>query len=302
MQACGRPSLSLNRWLVSPVPIWQDDSRAMKDFQTDELGIIAGRGVYPRILAASAKQQGVRRVFAAAFRGETDRRICQVADEVSWVHLGSLGALLDAFKASGVRKAVMAGQIKPTHLFQLRMDCRMIDLLKRLRERNADTIFGALADEMASIGVELLPAYLFMESCMPAPGRLTRKAATQREQQDIELGLKVAKATSCLEIGHTVVVKEGTVLAVEAFEGTDKAILRAGRLGGRGAVVVKVAKKGHDMRFDIPVIGLRTLKTLRKAKISCVALEAGRTILLEREKVIAEADRMGLSMTAVAMD
>lgn len=274
----------------------------MAEVQTDELGIIAGKGVYPRILAESAKKQGVKRVFAVAFRGETDRRINQVADEVAWIRLGLLGAMLDAFRKSGVKKAVMAGQITPTHLFNLRMDRAMLDLLGRLQQRNADTIFGALADEMAKIGIELMPAYLFMESSMPAPGLLTKKAPTDRERQDIELGLKVAKTTSGLEVGQTVVVKEGTILAVEAFEGTDKAIRRAGKLGGKGAVVVKVAKKGHDMRFDIPVVGMRTLKSLRKAKISAIALEAGRTILLERERVIAEADRLGISMIAVAVD
>ncbi len=274
----------------------------MTGIQTEQLGIIAGKGVYPRILAASAKQQGVKRVFAVAFKGETDRRIGQAADEVQWIHIGLLGAMLEAFRKSGVKKAVMAGQITPTHLFNLRMDRAMLDLLGRLKERNADTIFGALAEELAKIGIELMPAYLFMESSMPSPGLLTKKAPDDRERKDIELGLKVAKTTSGLEIGQTVVVKEGTILAVEAFEGTDKAIRRAGRLGGKGSVVVKVAKKGHDMRFDIPVIGMRTLKSLKKAGVSAMALEAGRTILLERERVIAGADRLGISMIAVAVD
>ncbi|MGD9873110.1 MAG: LpxI family protein [Kiritimatiellia bacterium] len=274
----------------------------MTGIQTEQLGIIAGKGVYPRILAASAKQQGVKRVFAVAFKGETDRRIGQEADEVQWIHIGLLGAMLEAFRKSGVKKAVMAGQITPTHLFNLRMDRAMLDLLGRLKERNADTIFGALAEELAKIGIELMPAYLFMESSMPSPGLLTKKAPADRERKDIELGLKVAKTTSGLEIGQTVVVKEGTILAVEAFEGTDKAIRRAGRLGGKGSVVVKVAKKGHDMRFDIPVIGMRTLKSLKKAGVSAMALEAGRTILLERERVIAGADRLGISMIAVAVD
>ena len=133
---------------------------------------------------------------------------------------------------------------------------------------------------------------------MPAPGTLGRRAPDEREQADIRLGAKVAKITSGLEIGQTVVVKEGTVLAVEGFEGTDETILRAGRLGGPGAVVVKVAKLGHDMRFDIPIVGMRTFKMLKKAKISCLAVEAKRTILLEREKLAAEADRLGIAFAA----
>ena len=150
--------------------------------------------------------------------------------------------------------------------------------------------------------ITLLPAYRFMETEMPAVGLLSQRAPDEREQADIVLGARVAKTTSGLEIGQTVVVKEGTVLAVEGFEGTDETILRAGRLGGAGGVVVKVAKLGHDMRFDIPIIGTRTFKNLRKARISCLAVEAGRTILLEREKLVAEANRLGLAFTAFALD
>jgi DUF1009 family protein len=138
-----------------------------------------------------------------------------------------------------------------------------------------------------------------MESAMPPPGPIAGRSPTTSEQADIELGLRVAKITSGIEIGQTVVLKEGTILAVEAFEGTDAAIRRAGRLGGRGTVVVKVAKQGHDMRFDIPVIGLRTLKALRKAGVAVLAVEARRTILLERDRLVAEANRIGLSFLAV---
>ena len=137
---------------------------------------------------------------------------------------------------------------------------------------------------------------------MPEPGLLTKRAATEREEEDIQLGLTVAKTTSGIDIGQTVVIKEGTILAVEAFEGTDKAIRRAGKLGGAGVVVVKVAKQGHDMRFDIPVVGLHTMKTLRKVKGAVLAVEARRTILLEKSKVIEQADRQGLAIVAVEFD
>ena len=264
----------------------------------ETLGVIAGLGSYPWQLARSAHAQGVKRVVAFAFKGETERVIAKHADEVVWMHLGSLQALLDAVRAKGVTKIVMAGQIKPTRLFSLRLDAKALAVLRTLKVRNAHTIFGAIGDELRAIGAELLPAYCFMETEMPAAGTLGRRAPDERELADIRLGAKVAKITSGLEIGQTVVVKEGTVLAVEGFEGTDETILRAGRLGGPGAVVVKVAKLGHDMRFDIPIIGLRTFKMLKKAKISCLAVEAKRTILLERDKLAAEADRLGIAFAA----
>lgn len=264
------------------------------------LGVIAGLGSYPWQLARSAHAQGVKRVVAFAFKGETERVIGKYADEVVWLRLGALGALLDAVKARGIAKIVMAGQIKPTRLFSLRLDARALAILRTLRTRNAHTIFGAIADELKAIGAELLPAYRFMETEMPAAGVLGRRTPDEREQADIRLGAQAAKVTSGLEIGQTVVVKDGTILAVEGFEGTDATILRAGKLGGAGAVVVKVAKRGHDMRFDIPIIGLRTFKMLKKARVSCLAVEAQRTILLEREKLAAEADRLGIAFVAFA--
>jgi UDP-2,3-diacylglucosamine hydrolase len=268
----------------------------------EALGVIAGKGAYPRLLAESAKKQGVRRLFAVAFRGETDRVIEKYADHVEWLRLGQLEALLEAFRKSGVKQAVMAGQITPTHLFTLRLDRRALSLLTTLRERNAETIFSAIANELKSVGVELMPASLFMESAMPEAGVLSTRPPTDREKADIEIGLQVAKMTSGLDIGQTVVIKAGTILAVEAFEGTDAAIARAGKLGGPGAVIVKVAKRGHDMRFDIPVVGLHTLKSLRKIKAAALAVEAHRTILLEREKIVAEANRLGLCLVALDVE
>lgn len=264
----------------------------------EALGLIAGRGAYPCQLARSARAQGVKRLVVFAIKGETDRAIQRQADEVIWLHLGQIEALVAAAKQAGITKVVMAGQIRPTRLFHLRPDARAFALLRQLRTKNAQTIFGAVADELQRAGVELLPAHCFMETEMPAAGVLGCRGPTDREQGDIRLGVLVAKVTSGLEVGQTVVIKEGTILAVEAFEGTDAAILRAGKLGGPGAVVVKVAKRGHDMRFDIPIIGLRTFKMLKKAGVSCLAVEAGRTILLEREKLVAEADRLGIAFVA----
>jgi UDP-2,3-diacylglucosamine hydrolase len=264
----------------------------------ETLGVIAGRGTYPWQLARSAHAQGVKRVVAFAFRRETEWAIEKHADEVVWLHLGSLGALLDAVRSKGITDIVMAGQIKPTRLFSLRLDAKALAILRTLKTKNAHTIFGAIGEELRKIGAELLPASRFMETEMPEAGVLGCRAPDEREQADIRLGAKVAKVTSGLEIGQTVVVKEGTILAVEGFEGTDQTILRAGRLGGPGSVVVKVAKRGHDMRFDIPIIGERTFKMLNKAKATCLAVEAKRTILLDRERLVAEADRRGIAFVA----
>ena len=266
-----------------------------------ELIVIAGKGAYPLLLAESARKQGVQRLVALAFRGETDPAIRARVDEVHWVRLGQLQATLDTTRATGVRHAVMAGQITPTALFHLRPDGALFELLRGLKLRNAETIFGAVGERLRAIGVDLLPACRFMEHHMPAAGLIARRPPTEPEREDIRLGFRVAKATSALDIGQTVVVKEGTVLAVEAFEGTDETIRRAAGLAGPGIAIVKTAKAGHDMRFDIPVVGMRTMKVLRRARAAVLAVEASRTILLERESLVAAADRLGLCFVAVAV-
>ncbi len=266
----------------------------------EELVIIAGRGVYPLSLAESARRQGVRRIFAVAFKGETERSIEKLADETRWFNFGQLGAVLETVKQTGIKHAVMAGQITPVSLFRLRPDAKALKILSQLHKRNAQTIFGAVCAEFSAIGAQLLPAWRFMENSLPKTGQLSRRAPTEREQKDIELGMRVARTVSALEIGQTVVVKEGTIIAVEAFEGTDETILRAGKLAGAGTVVVKAARQDHDMRYDIPVVGLKTMKILRKVNAAALAIEAGRAIMLEPDKIIAEADRMELALMAVS--
>jgi DUF1009 family protein len=271
----------------------------MNDTLPKALIIIAGKGVYPLLLAESAREQGVERIVAVAFRGETDPRIKTRTDETVWIRMGQLGHMLKAMKATGIPHAVMAGQITPTNLFRVRFDAKTLEILKRLKVRNAETLFSAVADELNAIGVALQPASRFMENHMPEPGLLTRRAPTERDWQDIRLGLKVAATPSGLDIGQTVVIKEGTILAVEAFEGTNDAIRRARKLGGPGIVIVKVAKDGHDMRFDIPVVGGHTLKLLKKVKASVLAVQAGRCILLEKQRLIEAANAMNLSLLAL---
>lgn len=264
-----------------------------------ELILIAGSGTYPLELAAAARAQGLSRIFVLAFKHETDKAIARLADEIVWLPLGQVAAAREVLKNTGIRHAVMAGRVTPTHIFSMRMDREAIRLLSRIATRNAQTVFGSAADELQKMGIKLLPASLFMENAMPGAGPLTPRSPTPGQQHDINLGLKVAKATSALEIGQTVVVKGGQVLAVEALEGTDAAIERGGLIGGPGAVVVKVAKHGHDMRFDIPIIGPRTIKNIAKIKGAALAIEAGRTIILERQAVIAAAEKYGIAMIAV---
>ncbi|MCU0857567.1 MAG: LpxI family protein [Pontiellaceae bacterium] len=266
---------------------------------SETLALIAGRDDYPLLLARFARACGVKRIVALAFKGETRRDIADVADRVVWLHAGSLDALLDALRQSGAPCAVMAGQINPKNLFFVRMDAALRTLLKNLPVKNAHTIFGAITAEIEKTGVRLLPASSFMQDCMPCAGLLTARAPDARELNDIAVGRRVIKETSHLDIGQTVVVKEGMVLAVEAFEGTDQAIRRGGKLGGRGAVVVKVPKAGHDMRFDIPVIGKWTLRSLKKAKATCLAIEAGGAILLQKEELITQANALGLAITVL---
>jgi DUF1009 family protein len=273
----------------------------MTQHTPERLALIAGNGAYPQLLAESARKQGVKHIFAVAFRKETHPALEQCVDEIRWIRLGQLENMIEALKESKATHAVMAGQITPTHLFTVRLDARMVALLRGLKVKNAETIFSAVGDELRKAGIELLPASAFMESHMAEEGVLSQRKPSEQEENDIELGIRLAKTTSGLDIGQTVVVKQGTILAIEAFEGTNEAIARAARLGGAGFVVVKVAKIGHDMRFDIPVIGLHTMRLLKKMRAAVLAIEAGRAILLERDKVIKAADAIGLCLVAVKL-
>jgi DUF1009 family protein len=181
---------------------------------------------------------------------------------------------------------MMTGQIAPQNLFNLRPDWKALLLLARLKRRNAETIFGAIADELQACGIELLPATTFLERFLASPGVITGRELKRTEANDVAFGREIAKEMSRLDVGQTVVVKGGTVLAVEAFEGTNEAVKRGGLLAGKGAVVVKVAKPNQDMRFDIPVIGTATIRAAAEAHIRVIAVEAGRTLLLERDDLL----------------
>jgi len=267
----------------------------MKSEVPESLIIIAGRDAYPRMLAKAARKAGVKRIVVLGFKGETPRETAALADEVHWVPLGSIRLFLDTLESIGIKQAVMVGQIGMHNLFHLRLDKMARDLYRSLETRNAHTIYGTVADEIEKLGIEVLPGNAFMECYTPEAGQLSRRAPTEREQADIELGLRLVKGTSEFEIGQTVAIKDGIVIAVEAWEGTNQTIRRAGKVGKAGTVIVKVPKVGHDMRFDIPVVGTKTFKVMKRAKVSCLAVEAGKTILLEKEKLIALADQFDMA-------
>ncbi|MGH8163538.1 MAG: LpxI family protein [Rhodanobacteraceae bacterium] len=260
------------------------------------LGIIAGSGAYPLLLADAARVAGVKKIIVAAFTNETSPDISNRADEIEWLRVGQLGRLLTFFKSVELRHAIMAGQIAPGNLFNLRPDLKAMFLLARLKQRNAASIFGAIADQLAQIGVELLPATTFLEHLLAPNEHIAGPKLKEREALDVAFGFEIAKQLSTLDVGQTVVVKNGTVLAVEAFEGTNEAILRGGSLGRKNAIVVKVTKPDQDMRFDVPVIGLETLRVAAEAKVRAIAVEAGRTLLLEKAALIDLAEGSKISL------
>ena len=260
------------------------------------LGIIAGNGVYPRLLADAARKAGVKKIIAAAFTDETDPVLVQHVDLIEWMRVGQLNRLLKFFNEHKVHHAIMAGQIAPKNLFDLRPDWKALLLLGKLKERNAESIFAAIANELTRIDVELLPATTFLEDCLVPAGLIAGAKLSRREEEDVDLGWKIAKEIARLDIGQTVMVKNGTVVVVEAFEGTNEAIRRGGVLAREGAVIVKVAKPNQDMRFDVPVIGRETISVAAEAKIRVIALEAGRTLLLEKDEVILAAQRAKITV------
>jgi DUF1009 family protein len=262
----------------------------------ETLGIIAGSGVYPLLLADAARVAGVKRIAVAAFKDETSADISNRADQIEWLRVGQLGRLLSFFREQEVQHAIMAGQIAPGNLFNLRPDFKAMFLLARLEERNAESIFSAIGDQLADNGVELLPAATFLDHLLAPEGHIAGPKLKEREAGDVNFGFPIAKQLSALNVGQTIVVKNGTVLAVEAFEGTNEAIRRGGSLGKRNAIVIKVTKPKQDMRFDIPVIGTETLNVANESKIRVIAVEAGRTLLLEKARLIELAERYKISI------
>jgi hypothetical protein len=264
-----------------------------------KLGLIAGNGKFPLIFAAEARREGYT-VVTVAHRGETPPEIESLVDDVTWVQVGQLGKIIRTFKEAGVTQAAMAGGIRKVKLFgNFRPDLRGLSFLAAMKSREDDALLRGVADELAKEGITILESTLCLPHIVPKEGVLTAQAPNAAQWEDIHLGFRLAKEVGRLGIGQTVVVKQGVVVAVEAVEGTDAAIARAGSLARPGCVVVKVSKPRQDLRFDVPAVGVDTIKNLHAAGGTVLAVEADKTILLEQDELLREAARCGVIVAAV---
>jgi DUF1009 family protein len=278
-----------------------------------KLGLIAGNGRFPFVLLDAVRAHGLS-VVVAAIKEETDpeidaRAAADPAIRVHWLSLGELSRLIDTFRAEGVTRAVMAGQVKHTQIFSsIRPDWRLAKLLLNLRTRNTDMLLGAVAKVLADEGIELVSSTQYLEPLLATHGVLTQRAPSDDERKDIAYGRTLARGLAAFDLGQTVVIAAQACVAVEAMEGTDAAIERAGSLMrrlsepsstlSRALTVVKVAKPAQDMRFDVPVIGLATIQAMSRAGATCLAVDAGRTLLFDQAAIAAAADRAGIALVA----
>ncbi|RLB16596.1 MAG: DUF1009 domain-containing protein [Deltaproteobacteria bacterium] len=263
------------------------------------LGIIAGSGTFPLLVARSARNAGLR-IVAIAHEGETDRALEEVSDVTVWIRLGQLGRLIKALKKHGVRTAVMAGAIKKRRMFEnVLPDLKGISVMSRLVIFHDDDILRAVARELAKEGIEIVSSTTHVPELIAPPGILTRRKPSRTEKEDMVFGWRIAKEIGRLDIGQCVVVRRKSVLALEAIEGTDETILRGGQLGREKTVVVKVSKPGQDLRFDVPSVGVRTIETMVKAKSSLLVVEAGKTLLFDRQEMIRLADDKGIAIVSM---
>lgn len=261
------------------------------------LGLISGMGDLPKAVAQEARAKGYR-VVAIALEPLADKTLASYVDEIKWINVGKLGEIIESLKRSDVREAVMAGKVPKSLLYKSRIipDLRAVKLLFSLKDKSDDSIMLAIAKELEKDGITLLNTTDFSSGLLTPDGLLTEEGLTENEWKDVAFGWKIAKEIGRMDIGQAVVVKDQAVMAIEAIEGTDEAILRGGKLAGKGAVVVKVSKPRQDMRFDVPVVGMNTLKSMIEVSARVLAVEAGKSILLQREDMIREADESGISV------
>lgn len=263
------------------------------------IGLIAGKGQFPLLFAQAAQAQGVD-IIAVAHRGETDPALASLVKELHWVYVGQLGKIIRIFQQAGVRQAVMAGGISRGRLFsEFRPDLRALNLIRRVGAGKDDRLLRAVAAELEEEGITIAPSTLFLEELLAAPGKLSRRTPTPEEFQDIDFGLQVAREIGRLDIGQCVVVRRQVVAALEAVEGTDAAIRRGGELAGPGTVVVKVSKPHQDLRFDVPAVGLDTIRVMAEVKAAVLAVEAGKTLIFNRPEMLAAADRTKIAVWGV---
>jgi len=263
-------------------------------------GLIAGNGRFPFLVLDGARREGVE-MAVAAIKEETDPGVSQLAATVEWLSVGHLNKLIKFFKREGVTRVIMAGQVKHVQIFKLNAlpDLRMARMLARLKRRNTDALIGAVADELQSEGITLIDSTTFLQPLIAREGALTRRSPNRHEMADVEYGLHVAMELARLDLGQTIVVKNQAVVALEAMEGTDATIRRASELvRGRPLTVVKVAKPDQDMRFDVPVIGLGTIETLRACNATAMSIAADKTLIFDRDETIAAADQSRIAIIA----
>jgi hypothetical protein len=266
----------------------------------ERYGLIAGNGKFPFLVLDAARSRNIS-MAVAAVKEETLPEINQAAETVCWLGIGQLGKLIEFFKAEGVRKAIMAGQVKHAQIFSNAMpDWRMVRLLARLSRRNTDSLIGAVAEELQREGIELVDSTVFLQPLLAPAGLLAGSEPSGEERKDVDFGWAIAQDIARLDVGQTIAVKNQAVVAVEAMEGTDAVIRRAGDLCGGGFCVIKVAKPNQDMRFDVPVIGLKTIDTMVATRARLLAVQAGKTLLLEREALLARAGQCNVTLLGEA--
>jgi DUF1009 family protein len=264
-----------------------------------KFGLIAGNGKFPFMVLEGARNSGAE-MAVAAIREETDPQIEDLADTVKWVGIGQLGRMIRFFKDQGVEKAIMAGQVKHVQIFSRAVpDARMLKVLLKLPRRNTDSLIGAIASELQSEGIELIDSTYFLQDSLPQSGPLTSREPDKHEREDIEYGLEIAHEIARLDLGQTIVVRGKACVAIEAMEGTDETIRRAGRLVQKRLTVVKIAKPNQDMRFDVPVVGVPTLETMVEAGATCLCITAGKTLMFDRAEMIRLANQKKISIVAV---
>jgi UDP-2,3-diacylglucosamine hydrolase len=263
-------------------------------------GLIAGNGKFPFLVLEAARSQGIDMVVVA-IKEETYPEIEQHAKTVHWMSLGQLGKLIKTFKSEGVNRAIMAGQVKHKQIFSsIVPDLKMLQLLASLAVKNTDSLIGAVAKMLESEGIHLMDSTLFLQPLLPEPGLITARAPAGEEQRDLDYGYKIARELGRLDLGQSVVVCDGACVALEAMEGTDAVIERAASLvNGRPIRVIKLAKPNQDLRFDVPVIGPATVRLMSRLKATALSIEARKTLMIDREEIVREANGAGISIIAV---
>ena len=270
---------------------------------TGRWGLIAGNGRFPFLVLEAARNQGIE-MAVIALREEASPELETITTRLHWVSLGELTRALELLHQEGVTRAVMAGQVKHTKIFSsIRPDWKLAKLIFSLPRKNTDSLIGAVTRVLEDEGIQLVDSTMFLKPLLPDPGVLTRRAPDSRESADIAYGREIARHVAGLDLGQTVVISDRACVAVEAMEGTDETIERAARLAvGKPLVVVKLAKPRQDMRFDVPVVGLRTVEIMNRSHATALAIEAGRTLLFDRQRLIEAADLAGISIEAFASD